>query len=261
MTDTPEKEWFAEWFNHPLYLKVYSHRDETEANTCLATILQKTNMDSLTPEDIQVLDIACGAGRHALEFARRGYMTTANDLSPFLLECTQTRASEENLSLACTRQDMRHLSADNAYDLIVQLFSSFGYFKTRDEDLQVLRNVHHALKPDGWYVLDLINPVFLKKNLTPFSSRTIDDLTITETRSIENDCVRKQITISSLEETLSFEESVRLYKPETIKEMLDSAGFTIMEIYGEYEGSAFDEETSPRMMLFARKKRSESAEC
>lgn len=254
MPGKPDKEWFAEWFNHPLYLRVYSHRDETEAKTCLTTILQKTSLDALTPEDIRVMDIACGAGRHALEFAKLGFTTTANDLSPFLLECTRTKAAEENLSLECTQQDMRHISAENTYDLVVQLFSSFGYFKTNKEDLQVLRNVHRALKKDGRYILDLINPVHLKKNLIPSSSRTLDDLKISEERHIEGDRVIKQITISSPEDTLSFEESVRLYNPKTIREMLASAGFGITGIYGEYNGSAFDEKTSPRMMIFARKR-------
>ncbi len=254
MSDKPEKEWFAEWFNHPLYLRVYSHRDDAEAKTCLETIIQKTELESLTPSDIRVMDIACGAGRHALELARRGFATTANDLSPFLLECTRARAEQENISIQCTRQDMRHIVAENTYDLVVQLFSSFGYFKTRKEDLQVLQNVHRALKKDAWYVLDLINPVYLKKHLKPSSSRTIDDLTVSEKRRIEDDCVIKQITISSPDESITFEESVRLYEHEAIDEMLGSAGFTIEKIFGDYEGSAYDEKTSPRMMIFVRKK-------
>lgn len=254
MPDKPEKEWFAEWFNHPLYLKVYSHRDEAEARTCLETILQKTNLESLTPSDVRIMDIACGAGRHALEFARRGFVTTANDLSPFLLECTRTQAEQEKLSIECTRQDMRQITVENAYDLVVQLFSSFGYFKTKKEDLKVLKNVWKTLKQDGWYILDLINPVYLKKNLTPSSSRTIDDLKVFEKRRIAEGRIVKQITISSPDDSITFEESVRLYRIETISGMLVSTGFEIREIFGDYEGSAYNPETSPRMMIFARKK-------
>lgn len=254
MPEKPDKEWFTEWFNHPLYLRVYSHRDEAEARTCLETIIHKTGLENLTPSDIRVMDIACGAGRHALEFARLGFTTTANDLSPFLLECTRSQAARENISIECTRQDMRHISVENTYDLVVQLFSSFGYFKTKKEDLQVLRNVHRALKKDGRYILDLINPVYLKKNLNPSSSRTIDDLVVSEQRRIEADRVIKQITIRSPDDSITFEESVRLYRIEIIGDMLASAGFEIKEIFGDYEGSAFDEQTSPRLLLFARKR-------
>lgn len=254
MPEKPDKEWFTEWFNHPLYLRVYSHRDEAEARTCLETIIHKTGLENLTPSDVRVMDIACGAGRHALEFARLGFTTTANDLSPFLLECTRSQAARENISIECTRQDMRHISVENTYDLVVQLFSSFGYFKTKKEDLQVLRNVHRALKKDGRYILDLINPVYLKKNLDPSSSRTIDDLIVSEQRRIEADRVIKQITIRSPDDSTTFEESVRLYRIEIIGDMLASAGFEIKEIFGDYEGSAFDEQTSPRLLLFARKR-------
>ena len=254
MPEKPDKEWFTEWFNHPLYLRVYSHRDEAEARTCLETIIHKTGLENLTPSDVRVMDIACGAGRHALEFARFGFTTTANDLSPFLLECTRSQAARENISIECTRQDMRHISAENTYDLVVQLFSSFGYFKTKKEDLQVLRNVHRALKKDGRYILDLINPVYLKKNLNPSSSRTIDNLIVSEQRRIEADRVIKQITIRSPDDSVTFEESVRLYRIEIIGDMLASAGFEIKEIFGDYEGSAFDEQTSPRLLLFARKR-------
>lgn len=254
MPEKPDKEWFAEWFNHPLYLRVYSHRDEAEARTCLETIIHKTGLENLTPSDVRVMDIACGAGRHALEFARLGFTTTASDLSPFLLECTRSQAARENIPIECTRQDMRHISVENTYDLVVQLFSSFGYFKTKKEDLQVLRNVHRALKKEGWYILDLINPVYLKKNLSPSSSRTIDDLIVSEQRRIEADRVIKQITIRSPDDSVTFEESVRLYRMEIIGDMLASAGFEIKGIFGDYEGSAFDEQTSPRLLLFARKR-------
>ena len=254
MPEKPDKEWFTEWFYHPLYLRVYSHRDEAEARTCLETIIHKTGLENLTPSDVRVMDIACGAGRHALEFARLGFTTRANDLSPFLLECTRSQAARENISIECTRQDMRHISVENTYDLVVQLFSSFGYFKTKKEDLQVLRNVHRALKKDGRYILDLINPVYLKKNLNPSSSRTIDDLIVSEQRRIEADRVIKQITIRSPDDSVTFEESVRLYRIEIIGDMLASAGFEIKEIFGDYEGLAFDEQTSPRLLLFARKR-------
>jgi SAM-dependent methyltransferase len=256
MTDKPEKEWFAEWFNHPLYLKVYSHRNDDEAKSCLETIISKTGLESFEPSDITVMDIACGAGRHALELARQGFKTTANDLSPFLLECTRSQADRENISIECTREDMRHITAENRYDLVVQLFSSFGYFKTKGEDLQVLENVYRSLKKGGWYILDLMNPVYLKKNLIPTSSRNIEGLNVSEQRSIESNRVIKQITIRSSDESISFEESVTLYSLKTMKDMLQSTGFIIDRIIGDYTGSAYHTETSPRMMIFAKKKES-----
>ncbi len=254
MTDNNEREWFAEWFDHPLYLKVYSHRDEAEAKTCVGTILENTGLAALLPADIRVMDIACGAGRHALEFARQGFDTTANDLSPYLIGCAGKQAGEEGLPLVCTRQDMRSLAVGNTYDLVVQLFSSFGYFDTRDEDLQVLRNVRRSLKRGGWYVLDLINPTYLKNNLLPSSSKTVEGLEISETRRIEGGRVFKRITIDDSGKSLTFEESVRLYDRETIDGMLEAAGFEVRRVLGDYGGAVFDPARSPRMLVFCRKR-------
>lgn len=254
MKDSNKREWFAEWFDHPLYLKVYSHRDEAEAKTCVGTILENTGLAALSPADVRVMDIACGAGRHALEFARQGFDTTANDLSPYLIGCAGKRAGEEGLPLVCTRQDMRSLAARNAYDLVVQLFSSFGYFDSRDEDLQVLRNVRRALKHKGWYVLDLMNPAYLKNNFLPSSSKTVEGLEISETRRIADGRVFKHITIDDSGRSVTFEESVRLYDRKTIEGMLEAAGFEVLRVLGDYGGAVFDPARSPRMLIFSRRR-------
>jgi len=246
--------WFAEWFNHPLYLQVYSHRDTGEAVRCIRTILDRTRLADISPSSLTVLDIACGAGRHALELARLGYSVTGNDLSPFLLDTARSEASAGSVELAFTCCDMRKLPHDNRFDLVVQLFTSFGYFDTEDDDRQVLANVHQALISGGWYVLDLINPLHLKQNLVERSCRTIGNLTVIEERSLTDQRITKTITITPEKgEPLSFTESVALFSEEKITNMLRNAGFLIDSIAGDYNGSAFDSGHSPRMMLFSRK--------
>ena len=130
--------WFQEWFNHPLYLKVYSHRDHEEAVQCIRTILSLSGLDEKKPASLSVLDIACGAGRHALELARLGYKVTGNDLSPFLLEEARKAALKSNLPLKLTCCDMRHIPPYGNYDRVVQLFTSFGYFERKEYDQVVL---------------------------------------------------------------------------------------------------------------------------
>jgi SAM-dependent methyltransferase len=252
-TNTPSN-WFKEWFNHPLYLEVYSHRNNDEAASCIQTILSHTGLELNEPSSIAVLDIACGAGRHALELARLGYIVTGNDLSPFLLEEARREALNNKLQLKLTCCDMRNIPASGLFDLVVQLFTSFGYFDLKEDDLLVLSKAHGALKCGGWYVLDLLNPVALARNLVSHSSRTVGDLTILEKRAFDNDRITKQITITPhVGERLVFSESVRLYRREEILVMLQDTGFTVAEIAGSYQGEPFNENDSPRMMLFCRK--------
>ena len=191
----PSSLWFEEWFNHPLYLEVYSHRDNDEAARCIQTILSITGLELKEPASLSILDIACGAGRHALELARLGYTVTGNDLSPFLLEEARKKALKNKLQLKLTCCDMRHIPASGQFDLVVQLFTSFGYFDLKQDDQLVLNRAYGALKPGGWYVLDLLNPVPLARNLVSHSRRTAGDLALLEERAFENDRITKSITI------------------------------------------------------------------
>ncbi len=246
--------WFEEWFNHPLYLEVYSHRDRDEAVRCIQTILSLSGLEHQELASLSVLDIACGAGRHALELARLGCSVTGNDLSPFLLEEARKEAMKSQLQLNLTCCDMRHVPATGHFDLIVQLFTSFGYFERKEDDRLVLDKAYGALKEGGWYVLDLLNPIPLARNLVPHSLKTAGNLTIHEERAFDSDKITKTITITpQAGETFTFSESVRLYGKEEILSMLMEAGFSVAHIAGNYQGEPYMGNDSPRMMLFCQK--------
>lgn len=251
--DEQPREWFESWFDHPLYLQVYNHRDEAEASRCAAAILRLTGLESAN-DNLQVLDVACGAGRHALAFARTGLRVTANDLSPFLLNRARELAASEGLSMEFSLQDMRSIGFDHHFSLIVQLFSSFGYFESESEDRAVIAHVARLLGPDGWYVLDLINPHHLRSNFVERTERCAETLSITEERTLTDRLVCKRITLQEKDgREHSFTESVRLYTREEAVGLLASEGFRVEKIVGDYEGNPFDEAVSPRMMLLARR--------
>ncbi|NTU58755.1 MAG: methyltransferase domain-containing protein [Chlorobiaceae bacterium] len=252
--DNASREWFEDWFSNPLYLKVYHHRDSAEAELCVETILRITGTptNSLRP----VLDIACGAGRHAIAMAHLGLQVTANDLSAFLLGLAEKEAENRGLDIEFTCSDMRSISLEREFDLIVQLFSSFGYFETDEEDQAVIRNVAEMLSPEGWYVLDLINPQYLKKHIVLRTEKSVDTLSITEERELTDRNVCKTITIKDVNgDECSYSESMRLFSPAEISTLLESENLEVKFIAGDYRGHEFQENTSPRMILFTRKKR------
>ncbi len=251
--DNETREWFEEWFDHPLYLDVYQHRDQEEAVRCVRTILSLTGLDATKPP-ASMLDIACGAGRHAVEFARSGLTVTANDLSAYLLDQARELARTKGLRIKFSRQDMRTIRFERQFDLVTQLFSSFGYFESDDEDRGIVANVFSMLRPGGWYVLDLLNPEHLKRNFVPRTERSNDGLRITEERTLSKHHVTKHLTLTEKNgKNHAFTESVRFFTPDEAIRLLTSAGFLMERLVGDYEGHAFDEATSPRMMLLARK--------
>ena len=247
-------QWFESWFNHPLYLEVYSHRDQEEAARCVRTILSLTQLDRKDPASLSILDIACGAGRHAIELARLGYCVTGNDLSPFLLDEARKEALNCRLQIELTCCDMRHIHVRDQFDLVVQLFTSFGYFDVKEEDRLVLSKVYSSLKSGGWYVLDLINPVHLARTLISETRRTSGNITILEQRAFDEDKISKTITITPpTGEQLTFSESVRLYSREEIYTLLQHEGFDVISMAGNYLGDPFSENDSARMLIFCQK--------
>jgi SAM-dependent methyltransferase len=147
---------------------------------------------------------------------------------------------------------MREIPFVDRFDLAVQLFTSFGYFESQEEDELVLRRVRRALREGGYYALDIINESSLRRTLVPRSTREVDGITVVEERRIENRRVIKEISIDGHGHALHYHESVRLYSPDEIDGMLRRSGFEPVRWFGGYRGEPFDPERSQRMLVISR---------
>lgn len=104
----------------------------------------------------RLLDVACGTGRHALRLARRGADVVGVDATDAYLRVAR-RGARKLKNARFTRADMRFLPFTGEFDAAVNLWTSFGYFETPAEDLEVLRGVARALKPGGRFLIDVID--------------------------------------------------------------------------------------------------------
>lgn len=244
-----KSDWFKEWFNTSEYLDVYKHRNEAEAEAHIKFILQNVSLKS----EAKVLDMACGAGRHAIILARYNYNVTAVDLSERLLSVAKQAADDEGLRINFIHSDIRDFNPDEKYDLILNLFTSFGYFETDIENFSILQKAYNLLNKNGIFILDYFNKEYLKNNLTAYSNEIIDNERIIQERKIENDRVIKKITIIKDGETNEFFESVKMYSKEKLTEKLKEIGFDIYKTFGDFSGNKFDLVTSPRLILICSK--------
>jgi len=96
-----------------------------------------------------VLDLCCGPGRHSVELARRGFRVTGVDRTGRYLDEARAKAAEMGLEIEFVQSDMREFTRPSAFDLVISLYTSFGYFEDQDEDRKVLRNIHESLRPEG----------------------------------------------------------------------------------------------------------------
>jgi 2-polyprenyl-3-methyl-5-hydroxy-6-metoxy-1,4-benzoquinol methylase len=241
--------WYKDWFNSENYLKVYSHRDESEAERLVNLIATKL---ILAPNS-SVLDMACGAGRHAIVFAKMGFNVNAVDLSERLISEAKKEALVNGVKINFVLSDILDYNPDKHFDLVVNLFTSIGYFESDEENYSVVRKAHSLLKQGGYFVLDYFNKDFLLKNLIPTTVFSEDGIRIIQNRAVEGTRIVKKINIENKGSIEEFYESVRLYSKDEILRFISNSGFTIEKLYGDYFGNNYDSETSQRLIIFAKK--------
>ena len=238
-----KSEWFERWFGEE-YIALYPHRNAAEAETVVSLIEQTIHPVKVA----RVLDLACGAGRHSRALCRR-WWTTGLDLSEVLLRL----AKREGIPAALVRGDMRILPfRDRSFDLVVNLFTSFGYFADDESHLHVVREVSRITRSGGNFVLDFLNPAQLKNALVPYDERRIGDQIVEQRREISPDgrYVIKRICLRGTGQ--EFTEQVRLFDPADLSAMMVAAGFEVTTSLGNYDGAPLTA-TSPRVMLFGTK--------
>jgi SAM-dependent methyltransferase len=242
------KDWYEEWFESPWYVKLYGHRSDEEAKKAIDLVLKETGVK----KGAKVLDLCCGYGRHSRALADCGFDVTGIDGSEYLIQKAQEEYGCENTHFI--HLDMRAEYPEAPYDLVVNFFTSFGYFDDEAENQLVFKRVFDALKPGGYFFFDFLNADFLKSHLVPETVTECDEATVTQKRKIEKDQVIKDIFISEKGgEMLHYEERVRLYSCEKLLKMLETAGFSIEITFGNYLGDKFLKEKSPRFIVIARK--------
>ncbi len=236
-------EWFERWFGDE-YLALYPHRDEREAESALRLI--ESNLGGV--KVVRALDLACGAGRHS-RLLRERWWTSGLDLSWALL----ARAREADPDGPYVRGDMRALPfEDQSFDLIVNLFTSFGYFDNDAQHLRVLAEVARVTRPGGKFVLDFLNSDHVRKTLVPKEASTIGSRSVEVRREISSDdrFVVKTIASGGESGEQTFLERVRLFDRFDLETMLEESGFGVEKVLGDYAGGAHSE-VSPRTIVFA----------
>ncbi len=243
--------WFEEWFDSPLYEKLYANRNSDEAER-LADLIEKEIPVKNYPT---VLDLGCGRGRHSIALATRGYDVTGVDLSEEALAKARSLASDRNLkNVSFLSGDMRE-PVGQTFDAVVNLFTTFGYFLDDAENSKVIQNITEMLKPGGIVLIDFFNSHLVQKNLVTKDEGSFKDLTYKIKRTIDDAMVFKKITFSgsALPQNVEYTERVKLYDLLWFEEQFRSSNINLKHVYGDYSGVSFNREDSPRLIMIGSK--------
>ena len=236
-------EWFESWFGEQ-YVALYPHRDAAEAEHAVELIERRVGRGGL-----HVLDLACGGGRHARVLSTR-WKTVGLDLSLVLLHLAVKEAPDADF----VRGDMRVLPFREAsFELVLNLFTSFGYFEDDASHQRVVQEVARVTSPGGTFVLDFLNTDHLLDTLVPYDEREIGGKIVEQRREISEDgrFVIKRICIRN--ESREYTERVRLFEKEELSLMMQSSGFDVTDMFGNYDASPHTD-GSPRVILFGTRR-------
>lgn len=241
-----QKEWFSSWFDTPYYHTLYKNRDYTEAALFIDNIL-----DFIKPaNDSTCWDLCCGKGRHSIYLNKKGFKVVGTDLSTqSILEAN--KSANDNLQFY--QHDMRKLFRTNYFETVFNLFTSFGYFEKRQDDLNVFTAVQKALKPNGLFVFDYLNSEYVKSIFREKDTVTMEGISFFITKRIENNTIIKNIDFTDKGKEYHFEERVKLFDEMYFKGLAKDCGLTILNTFGNYQLEEFDLKASPRLILILQK--------
>jgi len=236
-----QKDWFVSWFDTPYYHILYKHRDDTEAQLFMQNIIKTLQFS----KNQLLLDLACGKGRHSIYLNSLGYNVIGADLSKNSIAHAKQFSNER---LQFFEHDMRDPFL-NKYDVILNLFTSFGFFEDDNEDISILRNIKNGLQKNGLAVIDFMNSKAVLNDLVKTETVTIDEITFEISRYTKDGFIIKEINFVTDGKQHTYYEKVKLLPLEKIKKFLEIVGFSIKYVFGDYELNTFDEEKSNRLIL------------
>ena len=246
-----DPDWFEPWFNRPEYHVLYGDRSQTEADDFIKTLVNQT---VLGENGQRILDLGCGAGRHAAAMASHGNRVIGMDLSSNSIASARSMHADLHDRLDFREGDMRNIDSyfdSNSFEVVTMLFTSFGYFESDEEHSKTLQSVRRVLSANGTFILDFLNLDHVNQNLIPSERIEKGDVLFDINRRIAGGWIQKSIEFKDANGVQHHHvERVKAFSPEDLTEMLTLAGFDVIEKFGNYQLLPLAK-SSPRCIIVA----------
>jgi SAM-dependent methyltransferase len=239
-------EWYKDWFDTEYYNLLYSHRNFDEARIFVENITKYLELQLKS----KVLDLACGEGRHSLVFYNLGMDVVGVDISQSKINKALLNQTDY---LNFYTFDMRDKYMYNYFDLVVNLFTSFGYFNCDKMETKIAESIFTNLKPNGYFLIDYLNASKIIGNLDEQEEKIIDNVEFKITKFVKGNWIVKEIIVCEGNKCRIFEEHVKLYSIDELKDLFEKVGLKFQKAFGNYRLSDYSEKDSERMILLFKK--------
>lgn len=239
------KPWFEQWFNTKYYHILYKNRDFDEAELFIDNLYSFMGLSNE-----YVCDLACGKGRHSVYLNKKGLRVLGLDLAA---QSIAEAKKHENDALHFDTHDMRDVYKDEKFDVVFNLFTSFGYFDDQSDNLQVLKSVHQMLQPGGRVLIDFLNAKYTLANLVEDEVKEVEGIEFHIQRNFNGSHILKNIQFTAEGKDFDYTEKVQAVSYDDFNRLLTGAGFKIETTFGDFKLNTFDEEHSERLIIVAKK--------
>lgn len=216
--------------------------DEERKKLAPAEIEAIVDLLALEPGQ-HVCDLCCGVGRHTLELSRRRYRVTAMDRTERYLDVAHRHAAAAGLDVEFVRDDMRHFCRRDTFDVVLNLFTSFGYFDAQVDDRRTVENAYRSLKPGGVLLMELMGKEIIARIFQPRDWHQTDEGLVLYERTIVDDWSQIENRWILIRDGRRHEWRFRhrVYSATELRGLLADCGFSQVKVYGDLNGAPYDE--------------------
>jgi SAM-dependent methyltransferase len=203
---------------------------------------------------VQILDLCCGQGRHSLEFSRRGFDVVGVDRTAAYIEKARLEAEQLHLNAAFVLGDMRAYCRPDTFDVVVNLFGSFGYFEDPADDQVVVANMHKSLRAGGKFLIETAGKEIVAAHFQERDWTEEGDRLILSERKVSQHWSRIETRWIVIQGTTRAEHrvSVRSYSAMELVTLLYAGGFSKVQVFGSLDGIAYDQ-MAQRLVVVGQK--------
>jgi SAM-dependent methyltransferase len=202
----------------------------------------------------RILDLCCGTGRHSLALSERGFDVVGVDRTRGYVDKARSEADRRGLEVTFAVGDMREYCAPHSFDIVLNLFGSFGYFKDPHDDRMVVENMYASLRSGGQFLIETAGKEILARDFQEKEWAEEGDLLILSEKKVSQDWSRIEtrfVVIQGTERT-EYRVSVRSYSAVELSTLLAASGFPQVRVYGGLDGTEYDQ-AAQRLVVVGRK--------
>ena len=242
-----ESDWFEEWFDTKYYHILYKNRDDLEAKQFIFGLMDQLQLKP----GMKLLDLACGKGRHSKTLNDLGYNVLGVDLSKKSIADAE---KSTNSGLSFQVHDMREVIPNHSFDAIFNLFTSFGYFDSPQDNERMCSSISKMLEPGGRLVIDFMNARKVIESLVLREQKTIQGVSFDISRRYDGSHIYKEIRIEDKSNHFNYTERVQALDLADFHILLEPY-FEIDHVFGSLDLKPFEVEESDRLIIIAKRKK------